>query len=36
MVYFCNAKNINLDEGRIGKVEMSPVNSLERFFPIGK
>ena len=27
-----HAKNINLDEGKIGKVEMSPVNSLERLF----
>ena len=33
--YFWHAKNINLDEsiqGKIGKVEMSLVNSLERFF----
>ena len=27
---YWHAKTINLDDGKIGKVEMSPVNSLER------
>ena len=30
MVFFGHAKTINLDEGKIGKIEMLPANSLER------
>ena len=30
MVFLGHAKTINLDEGKIGKIEMLPANSLER------